>query len=83
MSAGISFDDTDATKKRMASGEETAAPGWHIRRLDIKFGSVVIGSGGRTQYGLPLNFRTTAEGVSLDDLASLTLRGSLEIPSQE
>ena len=73
----------EAAKKRMAGGTDTPAPGWRIKRLDVKFGSVVIGSGGRTEYGLPLNFRTTAENVSLDDLTSLTLRGSLEIPAQE
>jgi hypothetical protein len=73
----------EAAKKRMAEGTDTPAPGWRIGRFDVKFGSVVIGSGGRTEYGLPLNFRTTAENVSLDDLASLTLRGSLEIPAQE
>ena len=73
----------EAAKKRMAGGSDTPAPGWRIGRFDVKFGSVVIGSGGRTEYGLPLNFRTTAENVSLDDLASLTLRGNLEIPAQE
>lgn len=73
----------EAAKKRMAEGTDTPAPGWRIGRFDVKFGSVVIGSGGRTEYGLPLNFRTTAANVSLDDLASLTLRGSLEIPAQE
>jgi hypothetical protein len=72
-------------KARLRAGGEGAGvePGWRIRRLDVKFGSLVVGSGGRTQYGLPLNFRTTAENVSLDDLAALTLRGSLEIPAQE
>ena len=73
----------DIAKKRMANGTDTPAPGWHIRRFDAKFGSVVIGGAGGTEYGLPLNFRTTAENVSLDDLASLTLRGSLEIPAQD
>lgn len=77
------FDYMEAAKKRMAGGTDTPAPGWRIKRFDVKFGSVVIGSGGRTKYGLPLNFCTTAENVSLDDLASLTLRGSLEIPAQE
>ncbi len=77
------FTYMEASKKRMAAGTDTPAPGWRIKRFDVKFGSVVIGSGGRTEYGLPLNFRTTAENVALDDLASLTLRGSLEIPAQE
>lgn len=73
----------ETARKRMTGGSDTPAPGWRIRRFDVKFGSVVIGSGGRAEYGLPLNFRTTAENVSLDDLAALTLRGSLEIPAQE
>ena len=73
----------EAAKKRIAGGTDAPGSGWRIRRFDVKFGSVVIGSGGRTEYGLPLNFRTTAENVSLDDLAALTLRGSLEIPAQD
>ena len=70
----------DDARSRMKSDSST---GWKIGKLDVKFGSLVIGSGGRSQYGLPLNFQTTAENVRLDDLASLKLSGSLEIPAQE
>jgi hypothetical protein len=57
--------------------------GWKIQRFEVAGGSLVIGSGGRRNYGLPLNFQTVAENVALDDLASLSLRGSLDIPSQD
>ncbi len=60
-----------------------AGPGWKIRRLEVAFGSLVVGGAGGRQYGLPLNFHTTAENVSLDDLASLSLKGGLEIPAHE
>lgn len=68
------------TRRRLGSG---GGPAWKVKRLDIKFGSFLIGSAGTTTYGLPLNFRTTAENVSLDELASLSLRGSLEIPAHK
>ena len=58
------------------------APGWMIRSLVIDFGKLVVGSAGRVQYGLPLNFRTRARDVSLDNLASLQMQAALEIPSQ-
>jgi hypothetical protein len=73
----------DAARNRMASGSASTGTGWRIQRFDVKFGSLMLGSGGKRQYGLPLNFRTTAENVALDDLASLTLQGSLELPAQE
>lgn len=77
------FDYMEETKKRIGPASQKSTPGWRIRRFEVQFGSVVIGSGGRTEYGLPLNFRTIAENVSLDDLATLTLQGSLEIPAQD
>jgi hypothetical protein len=73
-------------RKRFAddghSGDEPQA-GWKIRRLEVAFGSLIVGSSGRKQYGLPLNFHTIAENVALDDLASLSLKGGLEIPAHE
>jgi hypothetical protein len=60
-----------------------AGQGWKIQRLEVAFGSLVVGGSGGRQYGLPLNFHTTAENVSLNDLASLSLKGSLEIPAHE
>ncbi len=60
-----------------------ADPGWNIKRLFIHEGELLIGSGGRKQYGLPLNFYATAQDVALDNLASLKAQTTLEIPPQK
>lgn len=75
----------DDAQKRMGGGQPgtPGSPGWRIRRLDIKFGRVVLGSGGRVEYGLPLNFQTSAQDVSLDNLAALKMHAGLEIPAQD
>jgi hypothetical protein len=72
----------DRARNRMGTGSTDTSPGWKIRRFEVKFGSLMVGAGGRANYGLPLNFQTIAENVALDELASLTLRGSLEIPAR-
>ena len=72
----------DRARSRMGSRSADDSPGWKTRRLEVKYGSLVLGSGGRAVYGLPLDFETIAENVALDDLASLTLRGSLGIPAR-
>jgi hypothetical protein len=73
--------------KKRFGGDETGSKaegkGWKIRQFEVAFGSLVIGSSGRRQYGLPLNFYTTAENVALDDLASLSIKGGLQIPALE
>ena len=73
----------DETSRRISAGMGPLSTPWTIQKLDIQFGSLVLGSGGNTQYGLPLNFQTSAENVTLNDLASLKLKGSLLIPAQE
>ncbi|MEI8292483.1 MAG: hypothetical protein WCG66_00685 [bacterium] len=80
---GDLFDYMEEVKMRLRSAPASSTPDWKIKRFQVKFGNVVIGSGGRQAYGLPLNFRTTAENVALDDLAALKLSGSLEIPAQQ
>jgi len=72
----------DDAQKRMG-GAKNGAPGWKIRSLEIKFGRLVLGSGGRVEYGLPLNFQTSAQEVSFDNLAALKMRAGLEIPAQD
>ncbi len=67
------------------SGNESGmpgAPGWGIDRLEVKFGSLVIGSGGQSDVGLPLQFETLAENVEFDNLAALRLQAALRIPKQ-
>lgn len=71
----------DRARSRMVTGSEKNTRGWRIHRFEVKFGSLMVGSGGRAVYGIPLNFQTVAENVALDDLASLSFRGSLEIPA--
>lgn len=74
----------DDAQKRFGGGPEKAEqPGWVIRQLDIAFGQLVLGSGGRKRYGLPLNFRASASDIALDNLATLQLRTELEIPAQQ
>jgi len=77
-------------QKRLGSHPAAAAippdtnnPGWIIQRLFIHRGELVIGSGGRKQYGLPLNFYANAQDVALDNLASLKAQTTLEIPPQK
>ncbi len=72
-------------RKKLATDRDAATdgqPAWKITRLEVAFGSLLIGSAGRRQYGLPLNFHTQAENVSLDDLASLSIKGGMEIPAE-
>jgi hypothetical protein len=73
----------DKARENVTTASGEATPGWRIGKLDVKFGSIMVGSGGRSRYGLPLSFQTTVENISLDDLTTLQLRGSLEIPKQE
>ena len=57
-----------------------AAEGWMVKRLDADFGRVIIAVGGRSQVGLPLSFRTSADNLSLTSLAGLNLNLVLTIP---
>lgn len=71
---GFSTTPTDAS--------EPTGPGWTIERLFVVDGQVVIGSGGRRKYGIPLGFYTKAQDVALDNLAALKLEAALEIPPE-
>jgi hypothetical protein len=59
-----------------------AAPNWSVDHLQVKFGRLVIGSGGSKDVGLPLEFETTADNLSLDNLATLQLQAILRVPKQ-
>ncbi len=72
--------------KPAAQGTEAPTPaksGWVIQTLVVRYGKLSIGSGGKTQYGLPLEFRAYAQDVALDNLAALKLVTRLEIPAQK
>jgi hypothetical protein len=59
-----------------------AGPGWSIDHLDVKFGRLVVGSGGSRDVGLPLEFETAADNIAVDNLAALELQAVLRIPKQ-
>jgi hypothetical protein len=63
-------------------GEGEMVLGWRIEQLEVKFGSLVIGSGGRSDVGLPLEFETLAKNVEFENLAALELQAALRIPEQ-
>jgi hypothetical protein len=73
-------------QKRFGGQDSTSAPnqpGWMVKQFTLVGGSLILGSGGRRNYGLPLTFRTSAQDVSLENLASLRAQAVLEIPSQQ
>jgi hypothetical protein len=59
-----------------------AGPGWSVEHLEAKSGKLVIGSGGRKDVGLPLEFETTMDDVALDNLAKLKVQAALRVPKQ-
>ncbi len=59
-----------------------AEPNWSVDHLEVKFGRLVIGSGGQSDVGLPLEFETTADNLALDNLAALQLQTVLRVRKQ-
>ena len=72
----------DKPEAQTTEAPNSAKSGWVIQMLVVRYGKLSIGSGGKTQYGLPLQFRAIAYDVALDNLAALQLRTSMEIPAQ-
>ena len=68
----------DMQKRLGIDAGKDSGPGWNIKTLGVEFGRLTLGSGGRTRYGLPLSFRTSAQDVSLDNLAALKLQAVLK-----
>lgn len=65
------------------AGETRAGgPAWRIGELEVADGRLIVGSSGRAQYGLPLNFHASAHDIALDNLATLKLQTGFEIPAQ-
>lgn len=73
----------DDTQQRLAEAPKgSGAPAWKIGLLKVEYGRLLVGSGGRAKYGLPLNFRAEASDIALDNLATLKLQTAFEIPAQ-
>lgn len=60
-----------------------AEKNWSVEQLEVKFGRLVIGSGGSDDVGLPLEFETSASNLALDNLAALQLTAALRVPRQD
>ncbi len=67
-------------QKRLPGG---TGPGWKIGVLKVESGHLLVGSGGRAKYGVPLNFHATASDISLDNLATLKIQTAFQIPRQD
>ena len=82
----VYMERASATDKPVVAGggaaPEPAGPNWSVDHLQVKFGRLVIGSGGSKDVGLPLEFETTADNLSLDNLATLQLQAILRVPKQ-
>lgn len=68
--------------ERGANAADDNEPQWSVDDLEVKFGKLVLGSGGETDVGLPLEFETTAQNIALDNLAALELQAVLTVPKQ-
>lgn len=62
---------------------EEKPPDWLVKRFGLEDGRLVLGSGGRARYGIPLTFTSSATDVSLANLASLKAELELVIPEQD
>ncbi|MCK9588676.1 MAG: hypothetical protein WC076_07115 [Terrimicrobiaceae bacterium] len=72
----------DAQNRIAGKKSGSSGPPWKIGMLKVDEGRLVIGSGGRAKYGLPLNFYAAVQDIALDNLATLKLRTAFEIPAQ-
>lgn len=73
----------DDAQARMAEEKSASAgPAWKIGMLEVKSGRLLVGSGGRAKYGLPLDFHATVRDIALDNLATLKLQTAFIIPAQ-
>ncbi|MDD5198272.1 MAG: hypothetical protein PHC88_00585 [Terrimicrobiaceae bacterium] len=78
MERATASDSSDSAKSAASPG----GPNWSLDHLDVKFGRLVVGSGGSKDVGLPLEFETTADNLALDNLATLQLQAVLRVPKQ-
>lgn len=75
------FEYMQGADKAGASPEP--AQEWNVDKLQINFGRVVIAVGGRSQFGLPLAFHTTASNLSLSSLTGLNVELVLTVPTED
>lgn len=71
----------DAQKR--FQGGSAGGSGWKIGTLKVEFGRLLVGSGGRAKYGVPLDFHAAVSDISFDNLATLKLQTAFQIPGQD
>jgi hypothetical protein len=59
-----------------------AAPPWTVGTVRADLGRIVVTFNGTDRLSLPITFRSQADNVSLDELASLHLSAELKVPRQ-
>ncbi|MFZ4776153.1 MAG: hypothetical protein ACOYM3_12350 [Terrimicrobiaceae bacterium] len=72
----------DAQARMAVEKNASSGPAWKIGTLEVKSGRLLVGSGGRAKYGLPLDFYATVQDIALDNLATLKLQTAFVIPAQ-
>ncbi|GAB4168374.1 MAG: hypothetical protein Fur0032_06620 [Terrimicrobiaceae bacterium] len=65
-----------------APDDGTKRPAWRVKHFILTGGSLVLGSGGRREFGVPLTFHAEANNIAVDNLASLRAQVALQIPSR-
>ena len=65
-----------------AAAAGPAAPPWTVGRVRADLGRIVITFNGTDRLNLPITFRSQADDVALDELASLHLSAELKVPRQ-
>jgi hypothetical protein len=64
----------DAQARLAGKSSPSPGPSWKIGTLKVDDGRLVVGSGGRTKYGIPLGFNAEARDIALDNLATLKVQ---------
>jgi len=64
----------DAQTRLAGQTKQSSGPSWKIGELKVDDGRLVVGSGGRTKYGIPLGFSAEARDIALDNLATLKVQ---------
>jgi hypothetical protein len=65
-----------------AAAATSKVPPWTVGRVSADLGRIVITFNGTDRLNLPITFRSQAQNVSLDELASLHLSAELKVPRQ-
>jgi hypothetical protein len=68
--------------RQTAASTGPPAPPWTVGRVRADLGRIVVTFNGTDRLSLPITFRSQADNVALDELASLHLSAELQVPKQ-